>query len=183
MSPSQERLKADRLPGAEFNDRLIDNKELVALDAATQIGLDLQAEARAIMHGWMEDSVARSPFHFRMVHGSIGVAQHVGRRVVAQIVAEYNPNASAAEHFMTVQMKRFFERMQDTFCNVHSSMRLAQIFEQHGKLIAAKTRQSVARSHALLKTTGDGNQQLIANEMPQLSLISLNRSRSRIRTA
>jgi hypothetical protein len=87
--------------------------------------------------------------------------------VVAQIVAERNPDAGAAEYLVPVHMKRFFEQMHDAFCNIHSGMRLAQIFKQHGELIAAKTRQGVARSHALLQTTGDGDQQLIADEMPQ----------------
>jgi len=87
--------------------------------------------------------------------------------VVAQIVAERNPDAGAAEHLVLVHMKRFFEQMQDAFCNIHSGMRLAQIFEQHGELIATEVRQGIARSQALLKTTGDGDQQLIADEMPQ----------------
>jgi hypothetical protein len=58
MLPTQQRFEADHAMTLNRHDRLIAQPQLVALDAAPQVGLELQALDRIVVHGGVEDGVA-----------------------------------------------------------------------------------------------------------------------------
>lgn len=102
-----------------------------------------------------------------MIHGSISITKHIGGRLIADAGAEGNANAGAAEHLVTAEMERFFEQAQDAFRHNQCRLWFAQIFEEHGELVAAETRQGIAGAQAAFEASRKSDEQLIANQVSE----------------
>ena len=59
----------------QLHDRLIEDREVVALDRATQLGLEGEALHRGRVHVRIEDLVAASTRRLCAIHGDVGVAK------------------------------------------------------------------------------------------------------------
>ena len=80
MIPADERLEPSNVLPVEAHDRLVVQTELVVVDAAPQLCLELQPRHGAVVHLRVEDLVARAALPFGAVHGDLGMI--TGRDVV-----------------------------------------------------------------------------------------------------
>ena len=73
--PAHERLEAADLRRGQLDDRLVDEREVVALDRLAQLGLERQALHRRGVHVRVEDLIAAAARRLGAIHGDVGVAQ------------------------------------------------------------------------------------------------------------
>ena len=77
--PAHQRLDAGDAAGLERHDGLVDEAQLAGLDAAGQVGLQLEPLEGARVHLLLEQLDAVLALLLGQVHGHVGVAQHAPR--------------------------------------------------------------------------------------------------------
>ena len=73
--PADERLEPADVAVRELDHRLVVELELVVVERALQVGLELEPADRGLVHLGLEDLVAGLPALLRDVHRDVGVAQ------------------------------------------------------------------------------------------------------------
>src|SRR3954463_15982055 len=164
MRPAQERLESDDAAARELDDRLVVDDELVAFDRAPQVGLDLEPLDDRRMHARLERRVgAALAGALGAVHGHVGVAQEVLRVVLAV----RDPHARADEHLAPEHGERLAERGDHPFGDVRRAVRVADVAEQDGELIAADARGRVAPAQTVAQPARDVDEELIAGDVTE----------------
>ena len=152
--PPQQRLGPDHALASQQHDGLVVQDEFAALHRAPQVGFQLQALPRLLVHGFVEDHVTRPALEFGAAQRGAGAAQQV---VGALLSLGTGGDADARIHpyFLALHPLRLRERRahpprhRDRFGHVHDAAK------QHHELVAAEPRHRVAGPHAVLKGRGD----------------------------
>ena len=146
--PAQQRLEAGQAFVLQIDDRLEIDAQLAAVDGAAQIGLQPEELHGALVHGDVEDLVARLAAGLGAVHGDVGVAQHVLRPVVAGR-AEGDADADRGEDLVRADAERHEQR------------------DEHGELVAAEARHGVARAEHVREALRDRDEELVAEDVAE----------------
>src|SRR3546814_16010253 len=80
MVPAQQRLGGDDRAVGKADLRLIDERELVALDRAAQIDLELRAIGKLVRERLAELFDPAAPMPLRLIHRRVGGAHQPGQR-------------------------------------------------------------------------------------------------------
>ncbi len=86
MLPAQQPLVSDDASGRDLDDRLVEHPQLLVLQRAAQVVLELHAARRREVHLLGEELVVGAPRFLRVVHRRVGVADQ--RLRVAPVVRE-----------------------------------------------------------------------------------------------
>ena len=113
------------------------------------------------MHGRVEERVAPFAGAFGGVHGDVGVAHEVfGDDPTA--LAHGDADARPDHDLRVGQRDRRRKLGDDTRSDLGGFGLAAQVFEQHGELVAAQPSHGVDAAHAFLEAPGDRGQHLVA---------------------
>ena len=166
--PARQRLEAGDLGRRQADDRLVVHGELVALDALAQLGLERQPAHRAGVHHRVEQLVAAAAGGLRAVHRDVGVAQQVVHRADTAGRPARCPMLADAYSSRSVDARtaRPAPAADDRRPGTTSSGD-AEVVDEHGELVAAEPRQGVARPQVRLEARGDGDQELVADQVAQ----------------
>ncbi len=147
VAPAHQRLDAEQAAGAEIDDRLILEEELLVRQRAADVGLEPQPLVQHVLHLRLEGDVAVLAGCLGVVHGDIGVAeQRLGARVRR---GEGDADAGADAHLGAVELERPVEGLDQ---GARQALDLADggdALEQHRELIAAEARHGVGGARGL----------------------------------
>ena len=125
MVPADERLDSGHPAVEEAEDRLIDHRELLALERPLQVHLELQALDDRRVHARLVHGVAALATALRAVHCEVGVAQQsfgVPR-------ARGDPDARADEELTSAKVERRLERIEEALRRPSRVAGLAQLLQ------------------------------------------------------
>ena len=145
MIPAHERLDAGDLARLQQDDRLIEQRELVAVDRVAQIGLELEPLHRLGVHARFVAAVLSLPALLRDVHRHVRVAQQVARGVIR--VRDGDPDARGREHFLPLEMERVPHQLEHALDDGHGRIVVRRILDEDRELVAAEARDRVRRAH------------------------------------
>src|SRR3546814_2985191 len=104
MVPAQQRLGGDDRAVGKADLRLIDERELVALDRAAQIDLELRAIGKLVRERLAELFDPAAPMPLRLIHRRVGGAHQLGQRgAVARAQRDAHRRARSEEHTSELQ--------------------------------------------------------------------------------
>ena len=130
-----------RLLGAEVDDRLIFQQELLAGQRAADVRLEPQALVQPVLHLRLEGDVAVLAGRLGVIHGHVGVAE---QRLGADFGGgERHADAGPDAHFHAI------ERERRSSVSISASAKRSDVrdrrdaLQQHGELVAAEPRNGV----------------------------------------
>lgn len=136
VCPAQQRFEAGDRSAGEGDDRLEMNVDLVVLEGLAQRLLQRQAPHHLRVHGVIEQAITGPAGGLGPVHGRVGVADDVGRRIVA-LPAGGDADAARELELLLVHGDRPGDRFEDTLGHAGGVLLLAQVLQQHQELVAA----------------------------------------------
>ena len=139
MVPAGQSLEADKPSGAERDDRLVDHRELVAVDRLPQVCLQLQARDGTFAHARVEQLDRRSAVGLRAVKRNGRVLQQPLRTVVAG-GADGDPDGCRHEDLPIVEIKRGAQGGPKALGYPDGVTRVGNVVEEHGELVPSKPR-------------------------------------------
>jgi len=148
------------------NDRLEEQHEFVAIQGALQVVFQLEQSDGARQKFRCEHCIAPFAELFGPVHGDVGVAQHVFRRVKTRS-RDGDPNARRCEEFPFHNAERGFELRENPLGEGDRVALRVNIFEQDREFVAAEARQRVAGPQTALETARDGDEQHVSRHVPE----------------
>ena len=157
--PAHERFEGDDAVLGERHDRLVLHHELVVLQRAAQVGLELEPGDRGRVHLGFVDAVAALPLALRAVHRGVGVAQElVG--VVAVGAGERDAGARVDEDLLARDEERRLERVDEALRGLARGRRRREALEQDRELVAAEASRGVGAAQHRLEPSGDVDEEL-----------------------
>ena len=166
MVPPQEGLGADQLARAKIEQRMVDEKHLLAFEGVSQTELDVRTLHRMLVYLRRKETEGVSTRRFRLVHRRIGIAQE-RMRAVAIGRKHRNANADRGRNLPPLQRKRPAKRGEDLVGNHLRLRSLAQIGQHDDKLVAAETTHRVAGANARGEAVGRFDQKRVAGRMTE----------------
>ena len=173
MGPAHQRFKADDSPAAEIDFGLVMENQLAGSQCAPQVGFDLQSGDGALPHGGIEDRKTRLAGSFGGVHGDIGVAQNFFGRLIV-VVTKRHSHAEGGEHRTAFEQEGKTHVGLNAFGDAPGVFDGVNVFDEHGKLIAAEARHGAAqaaheigRANGLGQTQGHTDQQLVSCDVAE----------------
>src|SRR5205807_7842844 len=103
---------------------------------------------------------------FGAVHRQVCVPQQRIRRFVSR-AAQGDTDTDRGHDLATIELDWSAQCIGDTFGYSSHLAQVANIFDQDGELVAAKSRGSIARAQATPQPPGDGQQPLVTLWMSQ----------------
>ena len=158
--PAQQRLHGDDRSVAQLDDRLVVELELLSLDRAPQVVLDLHVLDHAGAHHLVEDLVAAAAALLGAVEGRIGVPDQGLRRLAAP--ADRDSDAGADEVLAVAQDEGPRERLRDPLGDAGGATLVPDVLGEDRELVPAEARDRVSRAQRLLDPGGDGGEELVA---------------------
>ena len=110
----------------------------------------------------VEDGVPGPAVDLRLVHRRIGIAQHVGRRDVAE-TAEGDADAGARLDVVARDPERPAQHVEQPLGQRHGVVVRPGVVGEDGELVAPEASDDVFRADALLDSARDGDQELVAD--------------------
>ena len=161
VRPARERLHAAQPAVAHVHHRLVVQLDLVAVDRAPQVGGEREALDGAGQHRRLERAVARLAASLRRAHREVGRAHElVG---VGQVAArDGDADARAQLEPAPAEVERAREREQDPLGDARRAVRLGEVLDQHGELVAAEPRDGVGGAQHAPQAPAHLEQHLVA---------------------
>ena len=126
----------------------------------------MEAGARVRVHLGVEDRVPRPPQVLGVVHGRVRVPQQLlGLRVAAG--SHRHSDRRGDEDLRPVQIVRGSERLLRAAGGAHRLVRIHEVAEEKGELVAAEARHGIARAGDRAQAAGDLHQQHVARGVAQ----------------
>ena len=168
MRPPHERFGADDGSRPQVEDRLVVQHELVALERAAQLRLELETLRDLVDHRVVEEAPARLSVLLRLVHRGVGVAEQHHRIGVLGRVALHGDDADAhREHrVVAVEHDRRLDRVADLLRDRGRVVDVPQSFAQDHELVAAGPGDRVRRARAA-EAVRDLDQHLVAGSVSE----------------
>ncbi len=140
--PTNQRLESNHRVSAEGHDRLVPQRELLPVDGAPQIGLELQPLNGLVMHRGVEHRVAVATRRLRAVHGDVGIPDKV---VTVAVLgrADGDTDARAREDLLSVESHGRRHRLLKALGDPDCVARVADVLEQHREFVASEAGQTV----------------------------------------
>ena len=145
-------------PRLQVEDRLVVKLELVGLDRALEIDLELHALDDVGVHVRGVRAVAALALGLCPVHGEIGVA----KERLGVLGPGCDPDARADVDLAALDRDRVGERLEHAACCRGRVGRVVDLLDQDGELVAAEARDRVGRAQARLEPRGDRLEELVA---------------------
>jgi hypothetical protein len=155
--PSHEGFDSDDAARGERHDRLVVKAQLLALEGAAQVGLEVEAVHRTDAHRLVEDLVPRASPGLRPVHGGIRVAQDVFGAFV-RLASHRDPDARREENLLPIDRERLGELLLDALGDLERVRVSGDVVEEHRELVTSGPRERVARPHTALEPPRDGGE-------------------------
>ena len=161
VRPARERLDAAQPAVAHVHHRLVVQLDLVAVDRAPEVGGEREALDGAGQHRRLERAVAGLAASLRRAHGEVGRAHElVG---VGQVAArDGDADAGAQLEAAPAEVDRAREREQDPLGDARRAVRLGEVLDQHGELVAAEPRDGVGGAQHAPQAPAHLEQHLVA---------------------
>ena len=163
--PPHEGFEPFDLAGLQDDDRLVVQDELVAVDRSLQVGLQLEAAQRGVVHRRFEHLVATLACFLRHVHRDVRVAQQLFRAFgsgSARVVRGRDTDRRADEHFLVLELERAFERGEDPRRDLGRLDAVGGVLEEDRELVATEPRSGVGRAQARLQPLADLTEHQVA---------------------
>ena len=135
--PAHERLEAADVRRGQLDDRLVDEREVVALDRLAQLGLERQALDRRGVHVRVEDLIAAAAGRLGAIHRDVGVAQQFVHGGVWR-AAEHDADTRRRVDLVAVQADRIAERPLQALGDEAHLVGRGETLDQHRELVAAE---------------------------------------------
>ena len=165
MLPPHERLDADDLARVERDDRLEEHTQLLVLDRRLELRAQAQPRVRLPTHRRVEEGDAVLALFLGAVERDVGVAHQV--RVGVTLLRHRDPDARGNGHRQLVDLDRQLEHVEQPVRDRHDLGDVGDAVEQHRELVAAQTRDRVARPEAFAQPVGDRGQQRVAGRVAE----------------
>ena len=160
--PADERLDAGDAAGLQRHDRLVEQAQLAVLDAAGEVGLELEPLEHAGVHALLEHLVAVLAALLGQVHGHVGVAQqHLG--VDAPVGVDGDADAGRDADLAALDGERGLQGEQHALGDLDDLGLAPRRDDEDGELVAAEAGRDVGRVQAGEQPLGDDDEQLVAD--------------------
>ncbi len=164
--PAHQRFEPHDASGPERHDRLVVHQEIAAVDAAPQVGLELEQGHRALVHVAVEDLVAGLALGLGAVHRDVGVAQDLlGVGVAGRAVGD--TDRGGHQDIVPVDREVHAQDFLDAVGHVDGAAGVVHPVDQDRELVAAQPRHGVAGAEKVLEPAGDAHQQLVADRVAE----------------
>ena len=166
MAPADERLHADRLAAVECHDRLVVDDQLLAGDAAGELGRQLVAGDDRGVHRRVEDGEPALAGGLGRVHRHVGVAQDVvgaleqARRTSPRAIAM--PTLDPDDGLAAGHREGHPEQVDQPLRHGDRVAQVRLVDDQDRELVATEPRGQVALADRAPDPLCDGNQKLVA---------------------
>jgi hypothetical protein len=118
------------------------------------------------VHLLVEDRVCGAPVRLGAVHRDVGVAQDLLRaRAVA--VADGDADAAGGEHLVAGEAERTLQLLEHALGVADRLSHVDEALEQESELVAAQARHRVDHPHRAPEPHREGDQQLVAEPVPE----------------
>ena len=164
--PAHERLETADLGRFQIHDRLEVHRQLVAFDAAAELGFEREPLQRRGVHDRVEQLIPAAAGGLGAIHRDVGVAQDVVDHGVLPL-AHDDADAGGGVELAPLHRKRCDHRRLQPVGDRADLLGDGDVVDQHGELVAAEPRQHVARAHLRLQPLGERDQELVAGEVAQ----------------
>ena len=177
-APADERLDADDAPGSEVDDGLVLEDELAL--ARARGAAPPRARSRSSRRVHLGSNTSSGPC--RPWRGTSPRRRCAGARPRLAGPPQAMPTLAATTTSLPPSMTGA-QRLGDALGDLDGAARVRRVLEQDRELVAAQAGGGVAGADAAVRAAARPREQLVAGAWPSLSLIVLNSSRSRNRTA
>ena len=141
MVPAQQRLEADHPTRVQLDERLVVEIELVGVEGALEVGLQLQPGQRGGVHLRLEQLVAVAALLLRLVHRHVRVAQQLTGGLARS--PEDDADARLGQHLGAAQCERRRDRVEDPRRHSSRALDAVRLLEHERELVAAEARRRV----------------------------------------
>jgi hypothetical protein len=140
--------------------------ELVLADGAPEIALQAQAFEYPVVHGRVEDLVATLPLLLGLVHGEVGVSQHL---LCPDFFggAQGDADAGREEYLVSHNGERRPQFLDDPLRDPGGILYAPHLLEQDGELVPAKASRGVPGTQILFQAGADRLEQLVTHLVPE----------------
>ena len=169
MLPPQERFGADAAGVAQIDDRLEEQAQLATLERSVQGVLGRMHRDGSNAHRVVEHLDAAAAAVLGVVHRRVGVAQHIFRAFVT-FGRECDPDAGADEHLRAPNDHGSNDVGQQALRDLGGEIARGvglQVLAENRELVAAESRDRVARPDQRLELARHLDQQLVARVVPE----------------
>ena len=163
-SPAHQRLEAGDLAAAQGDQRLVVERQLVALERLAQLALDLEPAQRPGPHLGVEELAAGAAAFLGPVHRRVGVAdQQVGvDRLAGRGPGDGDADAGGDEVLDAVDRVGLGEGGGDAVGDRHRLVLVGEAVDEDAELVAAEAGDDVAGAQVGAQPRRDRAQQLVA---------------------
>ncbi len=162
MAPANQRLDPGDAAVLERDDRLKVEKELLALDRVTEVGLQLQPGERLGVHGTVEHLEARPSGVLGPVHRHVRAAEEV-LGLIRRRCAEGNSHARGGHVLVAADVHGLIQRLLHAIGDHRAVAYVGHALEQDRELVTAQSGDDVASAHAFLQPPRHRDQHLVAH--------------------
>ena len=160
--PARQRLEAGDAARGHVEQRLVGHRQLPGGQRAPQVAFEPQAMRDLGVQRRVEQREPRLAAGLGLVHRGVGVAQHVGRRAVAD-AAEGDADAGAGGDLGAGDLERLAQHLEQPVGQGHCVAIAVNIFGQDREFVAAQPRHDVVRAHMLANALRNRDQELVAH--------------------
>ncbi len=148
-------------------DRLIVDLELLPLDRAAEVVLELQLRQDLAAHLAGEDLRAAAAGDLGAIHRRVGVAQELRRGLRSPSCRARCRSSTVTKSSRSPIAKECVKAACIAARDLGGFVELGDLFEEHRELVAAQPRHRIAGADARFDPSGDRHEELVADRMPE----------------
>ena len=165
MIPAHERFDGNDPAGAQVDDRLKVQTQLVPLDGPAQSGLQVQLPQGVDVHAGVEDHGGGLAGGLGPVHRRVRVAQQIAG-VDRDITGEGHPDAGSGEHFVAIDGDGLPQDGKQTLRELVGILRVDP-FKHHDEFVAGEPADGIAGPQACRQPLRHGDEDPITGVVTQ----------------
>ena len=170
MVPTDERLQADEVPGAHLDDRLVLEEEPLRVERVLQRRAQRAAACHRLFHAPLEDLDEAIAAGLGHIHGRVGVAQHLVRRLGCvpghPDGSGRDADAGGERRHADGELERLGQCHQDA-ARDRLGTNAVGVLQQERELVAAQPARGVLGAQDAGEALGDEAQQLVTGGMAE----------------
>ena len=163
--PAKQGFKAGIFPGRDVDNRLIFQKQLVAVQGIAQVAFDASVQLGDLVHPWREEAEAVATGRFGFIHRKICQTQQLIRRA-AVLGNQGDTNACANQLFHAAHGIGLANLRQQFGATCHNLFLAIQILEDDGEFVSADARGKAVAIESIAQAFGHLTQQHVPGLMP-----------------